>query len=99
MNLDLTDEATAALTRELHDIVERDRYPLSPRIRTLRAILAKLSPEPVREPLLPRKVYAPPRAALARRRRAGRFGRWDDVSIFGVHIAQADAVAYLAAVE
>jgi hypothetical protein len=56
---------------QLDNIVERDRYPFSPRVRTLRAILAKLRPEPVREPLPPRKVYAPPRA-LARRRRAGR---------------------------
>jgi hypothetical protein len=46
MNLDLSDEETAALTQELHDIVERDRYPLSPRVRTLRAALAKLRPEP-----------------------------------------------------
>ena len=30
------------------DIVQNDRYPFSPRIRTLRAILAKLRPEPVR---------------------------------------------------
>jgi hypothetical protein len=30
MNLDLTDEETAAPTQELHDIVESDRYPLSP---------------------------------------------------------------------
>ena len=51
MHLDLTDEETAALTKELHDIVENDRYPFSPRIRTLRAILAKLRREPVREPL------------------------------------------------
>ena len=57
MRLDLTDEETAALTQELHDIVEHDSYPFSPRIRTLRAILAKLRPEPV--PLPPRKVYAP----------------------------------------
>jgi len=42
--------ASAALTQELHDIIENDRYPLSPRIRTLRAILAKLRPEPVRDP-------------------------------------------------
>jgi hypothetical protein len=41
-HLDLTDEEAAALTEELHDIVENDRYPFSPRIRTLRAILAKL---------------------------------------------------------
>ena len=59
MHLDLLDEEAAALIRELSDIIERDRYPLSLRIRTLRAILAKLRPEPVREPLPPPKVYAP----------------------------------------
>jgi hypothetical protein len=51
MHLDLSDEEAAALTQELHDIVENDRYPFSPRIRTLRAILAKLRPERVREGL------------------------------------------------
>jgi hypothetical protein len=66
MHLDLTDDEAAALTQELHDIVENDRYPLSPRIRTLRAILAKLRPEPAREPLPPPKVYAPPRAKRRR---------------------------------
>jgi hypothetical protein len=44
MNLELSDEGTAALTEELHGIVENDRYPFSPRIRTLRAILARLRP-------------------------------------------------------
>jgi hypothetical protein len=72
MHIDLTDDEAAALTQELHDIVENDRYPFSPRIRTLRDILAKLRPEPVREPLPPLKAYAPPRAAAARRRRTGR---------------------------
>jgi hypothetical protein len=67
MHLDLTDEQ-AALIRELHDIIESNRYPFSPRIRTLRAILSKLRPEPVREPPPPPKVYAPPRAITARRR-------------------------------
>jgi hypothetical protein len=67
MNLDLTDEEAAALTRELHDIIETDRYPFSPRIRTLRAILAKLRPEPVRAPLSP-QVHAPVRATRAARR-------------------------------
>jgi hypothetical protein len=52
-HLDLADDEAAALTQELHDIVENDRYPFSPRIRTLRAILVKLRPEPVREPLPP----------------------------------------------
>jgi hypothetical protein len=67
MHLDLSDEEAAALTQELHDIVENDRYPLSPRIRTLRAILAKLRPEPAREPLPPPKVYPLPRAVRGRR--------------------------------
>ena len=60
-HLELSDEETAALTRELHDIDESDPYPFSPRIRMLRAILAKLRPEPVRKPLPRPKVYAPPR--------------------------------------
>jgi hypothetical protein len=69
MNLDLSDEETAALAQELHEIIENDRYPFSPRIRTLRTVLAKLRPEPVREPLPPPKVFAPPRASPMRRRR------------------------------
>jgi hypothetical protein len=68
MNLELSDEEAAALTQELHEIVENDRYPFSPRIRTLRAILAKLRPEPVRKPLPPPKVYAPPSKGRYRRR-------------------------------
>ena len=72
MHLELSDEETAALIQELHEIVENDRYQFSPRIRPLRGILAKLRPEPVRKPLPPPKVYAPPRATAARRRRAGR---------------------------
>jgi len=67
MTPDLTDEETAALVRLLSDTIANDRYPLSPRIQTLKAILAKLRPEPVREPLPPPKVYAPPRAKRARR--------------------------------
>jgi hypothetical protein len=69
MHLDLTDDETAALAQELHAIVEHDRYPLSPRIRTVRAILNKFRLEPVREPLPPPKVYGPPRATAGRRRR------------------------------
>jgi hypothetical protein len=75
-HLDLTDEEAAdeaaALIKELAAIIESDRYPLSSRIRTLRAILAKLKPEPEREPLPPPTEYAPLRATAARRLRAGR---------------------------
>jgi hypothetical protein len=38
MNVDLSDEQTAALLGELERIIEGDRYPLSPRIRTLKEI-------------------------------------------------------------
>jgi hypothetical protein len=68
MQLDLTDEEIAALARLLTNTIDADRYPLSPRIQTLKGILAKLRPEPVREPLPAPKVYAPPRASAARRR-------------------------------
>jgi hypothetical protein len=65
MHLDPSDEETAAPTRELADITANDRYPFSECVRTLRAILAKLKPEPEREPLPPLEVYAPPRARAA----------------------------------
>jgi hypothetical protein len=69
MHLDLSDEETAALIQELHDFIESDRYPFSPRIRTLRTIINKLRPEPVREPLPPPKIHDPPRFIRGRRRR------------------------------
>jgi hypothetical protein len=72
MMLDLTDEETAALAGLLSRTIDNDRYPLSPRVQTLKAILGKIRPKPAREPLPPPKVYAPPRANAGRRRRAGR---------------------------
>jgi hypothetical protein len=68
MNVDLTDEETATLLRELDGIIANDRYFLSSRITTLRAIRAKIRPEPVREPLPPSKHYEPPRVGARRRR-------------------------------
>jgi hypothetical protein len=70
-HLDLEDEEPTALIALLTRTIDGDRYQLSPRVRTLKAILAKLKPEPVREPLPPPRVYAPPRTTAARRRRAG----------------------------
>jgi hypothetical protein len=60
MNLAFTNEQTEALIRELSQIVQNDRYPLSPRIVTLKEILGKLRPEPGRRPLPPRRHYEPP---------------------------------------
>jgi hypothetical protein len=51
MILDLSDEEARALRYLLIEIIESDRYPMSPRIRLLQAILGKcgevggLSPE------------------------------------------------------
>jgi hypothetical protein len=42
--VDLSDEETTALLGELDRIIEGDRYPFSPRIRTLTAIRDKLRP-------------------------------------------------------
>jgi hypothetical protein len=67
MNIDLSDEETTALLRELDDIIGNDRYFLSPRIRTLTTIRDKLRPSQVREPLTPLRHYEPPRAGRRRR--------------------------------
>jgi hypothetical protein len=68
MNLDLDPDEERALVAELKRVIRDDRYPLSRRVRTLQAILDKLVPPPVREPLPPVKVYAPPRAKPGQRR-------------------------------
>ena len=73
MTLDLTDEETDALASLLRRTIDDDPYPLSPRIQNLKAILAKVRPEPAPEPLPPLRQFDPPRATSARRRRAGRF--------------------------
>ena len=53
--LNLTDDERAALTKLVRDSIAADNYPLSPRIRRLKALLAKLDPAPVAtaEPLPP----------------------------------------------
>ena len=49
MWIDLSDDETTALLRELDRIVESDRYPFSPRIRTLPAIRATAGRLPLRD--------------------------------------------------
>lgn len=68
-NLELSDDEAAVLARELTDIAWNDRYPLSPRIQTLKAILGKLRPVPARPAVSPEpRVYAPPARGRYRRR-------------------------------
>jgi hypothetical protein len=72
-HLDLSDDEATAPIKALHDTVHNDRYPFLERVRTLKAILGKLRPQPVHEPIPPPKVYAPPQATAGRRRHAGRW--------------------------
>jgi hypothetical protein len=44
MQLNLTDDETALLLRELDNVILNDRFFLSPRIQTLKAIRRRLSP-------------------------------------------------------
>jgi hypothetical protein len=59
--IELDPDEERALVAELKRLIADDRYPFSPRIRTLQGILDKLDPPPVREPLPPPKGYPPPR--------------------------------------
>ena len=74
MTLDLTDDEKLALAAELKRTIAEDRYPLSPRIRTLEAILAKIEPQSTvtRAPLPASKSGDRPRAAVAARKRQRR---------------------------
>jgi hypothetical protein len=65
MTLDLTDYEAALLLRELNGLIDRDRYFLSDRIKTLKAIRAKIRPE---------SLYRRRRSAMPRRGRVRRGG-------------------------
>jgi hypothetical protein len=67
--LDFNDNEHAEVVRALRAIVDGDRFPLSPRIRRLKAILAKLAPpQPAAEPFPPPKPPGEPTHATRRRR-------------------------------
>ena len=73
MTFDLTDEEAALPLKELNSLIDGDRYFLSDRIRTLKAIRAKIRQKPERAPLPPPpKQNAPPRASATKRRGRGR---------------------------
>jgi hypothetical protein len=70
MTPDLTDDDKAILVELLRETIDRDRFPLSPRIKSLKAVLAKLDPPAPRpEPLPPPKPPGERSAALSRKRR------------------------------
>jgi hypothetical protein len=67
MNLELDPDEERALVAELGRLIADDRYPFSPRIRTLQGILDKLDPPPPRAPLPPPLPRAPSRQRRGRR--------------------------------
>jgi hypothetical protein len=68
-NIELSDAEAETLTQKLAGIVDSARYPLSPRIQTLRAVLGRLRPEAARPAASPEpRVYEPPARGQYRRR-------------------------------
>jgi hypothetical protein len=72
MNLDLSDDKTAALTA---NITGNIRYSFSERIRMLKAILATLGPRIGPRAVAVAEGTPPRRATGARRRRWGELGK------------------------
>jgi hypothetical protein len=69
----LADADKAALIELLRETIAADRYPLSPRIQKLRAILAKLAPPPPRPEPFPRpKPVGEPSMVLPKKKRRPR---------------------------
>ena len=71
MTPDLNSAEMAAIAAALKEAIERDRFPLSPRVQQLRSILTKLEPAPAERfaPYPPPKPSARPSFMLAKGRR------------------------------
>jgi hypothetical protein len=65
---ELSDDEAEALIQELSGTINYARYPLSPRIQTLRAIISKLDPQPALPAAPPEpRIYAPSKGRYRRR--------------------------------
>ena len=70
MTPDLTDDDKAALIELLRETIAGDRFPLSPRVKRLKAVLAKLDPPaPQPDPMPPPNAPGAPSLALRRKKR------------------------------
>jgi hypothetical protein len=66
----LTDDDRADLARFLREAIEADRYPFSPRVKRLKALLAKIDPPPpAPAPLPPPKPPGERSVVLGKKRR------------------------------
>ena len=63
MPRDLTEAEPVALANLLTDTIETSRYPLSPQVQTLKAIVAKVGPVASTEPP---ELIQPPRPSQTR---------------------------------
>jgi hypothetical protein len=68
MTLGLTDDEALALAQLLRRTIEDDRYPMSPRLVPLKAILGKLDP-PKSQPAIPPPLKGRMAPSAGRRRR------------------------------
>jgi len=69
MTPDLTEDDKTILAELLREMIQRDRFPMSPRVRSFRAILAKLDPPAPRpEPIPPPKPPGERSMALTKKR-------------------------------
>jgi hypothetical protein len=67
----LSEDEKTALAALLKRTIADDRYPLSPRVRTLQGILDRLEPRPAKPAASPEpRVYAPPSKGRYRRRQS-----------------------------
>jgi hypothetical protein len=69
MTLELTDDEALALAQLLRRTIEDDRYPMSPRLPPLKAILGKLDP-PKPRPAIPPPLKGRAAPSAGRRRRS-----------------------------
>ena len=69
--LDLSDDQKLALIALLTRAIQSDRYPSSPRVRTLKNILVKLDTRPLEQPYPAPNAYAPPEGTRTRARHQG----------------------------
>ena len=69
MTPELSDDDKAILAELLRETIAANRFPMSPRIKSLQAILDKLDPQPVVETLPPPKPPGERSMASTRKRR------------------------------
>jgi hypothetical protein len=65
---DLNDDELAAVVKALREMIDRDRYPLSPRLKPFKTALAKLDPASAPKT----RVERPPLPEAPTRIRGGR---------------------------